>query len=207
MGLAEPLMTRDEYELAFPLLLAHVEVCPLAQEDARLVASERSFYAFDDSADVVLACKPDLATSRGDVLVLTEIKTSMQGGIDSPDDAFSSTLQVPVMLNMLAKGLTRTLGYAHGEVRLEYLTPANGRVWTWSTADPANVDAAASKLRAASAGWHNDHDWPTHPGAHCAWCPVRQWCPDRDVYLQPLSGEGDNPSGPVVLDDDEEPPF
>jgi hypothetical protein len=204
MGVAESLMTRDEYELAFPILLAHLDVCPLAEDDSDFLASERVFYAYDEAADVVVACKPDLATSRHDVLVLTETKTSMQSGPESSDDAFSRTLQVPVMLNMLASGLAVAEGYAKGEVRLEYLTPAGARVWTWSTDNPDQVTDAAAAVHAASATWHFDHEWETRPGAHCAWCPVRQWCPDRDAYLQPLGADA-SLVPPVA--DDEIPPF
>ena len=204
MGLAENLMTRAEYELAFPILLAHLDVCPLAEEGSTFLASERVFYAYDEAADVVVACKPDLATARDGVLVLTETKTSLHSGPESPDDAFSRTLQVPVMLNMLAKGLAATQGYASGEVRLEYLTPTEARVWSWSTDDPEQVRAAEVAVNSAASTWHFDHEWDTKPGAHCAWCPVRQWCPDRDAYLQPL-GASDAPVAVAAVD--EVPPF
>lgn len=209
MGLAEPLMTREEYELAFPLLLSHVEVCQLATEGAALIASERTFHAFDDSAEVVLVCKPDLTTSRGATIVFTEVKTSIHEGPSSANDAFSSTLQVPMMLSMLAKGLAQALGFEAGEVRLEYLTPGEARVWTWSTDDAEQVKAAGRALKGAASSWHTDHEWQTRPGAHCAWCPVRQWCPDRDAYLQPLTGETGTraPDSSVLEVDDEDPPF
>ncbi|MFL6287894.1 MAG: PD-(D/E)XK nuclease family protein [Actinomycetes bacterium] len=204
MGMAAELMTRDEYELAFPILLAHLDVCALAEEGSTLVASERVFYAYDETADVVVACKPDLATARDGALVLTETKTSMQSGPESPDDAFSRTLQIPVMLNLLAKGLAAAEGYSRGEARLEYLTPAGARVWIWSTDDADHVHHAASAVHGAAANWHVDHEWPTRPGAHCAWCPVRQWCPDRDAYLQPIGVDREVVPPAIV---DEEPPF
>jgi hypothetical protein len=212
MGIAKDLMTRDEYETAFPVLLSHVDVCVLAEPSSELVASERVFHIFDTAADVVVACKPDLATSRGDTLVFTETKTSMHAGPDSPDDAFARTLQVPVMLSMLAKGLAEAEGFARGEVRLEYLSPADAKVWTWSTTNDDEVHAAESRMRNAAASWHFDHEWPTRPAAHCAWCPVREWCPDRDVYLQPITaGSGSGSAAPIAaratVDDDEEIPF
>jgi hypothetical protein len=204
MGIAADLMTRDEYELAFPILLSHLDVCALAEKGSTFLASERVFYAYDADADVVVACKPDLATVRDDVLILTEAKTSLHQGPESVDDAFSRTLQVPVMLNMLAKGLAAAEGYARGEVRMEYLTPSEARVWSWSTEDPEQVRLAAAAVNSAAAVWHVDHEWPTRPGAHCAWCPVRQWCPDRDVYLQPI-GADDTPLPSTAAD--ERPPF
>ena len=204
MGMAAELMTRDEYEIAFPILLAHLDVCALADEGSTLVATERVFYAYDETADVVVACKPDLAISHDGALILTETKTSMQSGPESSDDAFSRTLQVPVMLNMLAKGLAVAEGYARGEVRLEYLTPAGAQVWTWSTDEPKQVQHAASAVHGAASTWHFDHEWATRPGAHCAWCPVRQWCPDRDAYLQPI---GIDPDAVPPVAVDEEPPF
>jgi hypothetical protein len=213
MGIAEDLMTREEYEKAFPILLSHVDVCALAEPDSELVASESVFHIFDTAADVVVACKPDLATSRGDTLVLTETKTSMHAGPDSSDDAFARTLQVPVMLSMLANGVASAAGFAQGEVRLEYLTPAGAQVWTWPTSDATQVRNAEARLGSAVASWHVDHEWPTHPAAHCGWCPVRQWCPDRDVYLQPITADSlpgsaaPLASTPTVVDDDEEIPF
>ncbi|HEX5016950.1 MAG TPA: PD-(D/E)XK nuclease family protein [Actinomycetes bacterium] len=209
MGLAEDLMTRDEYALAFPVLLSHLDVCVLGETNQTLVDSERVFHVFDETADVVVACKPDLTTARGDTLVLTEVKSSMHGTPESPQDAFSSTLQVPVMLNMLDKGLATSLGYRRAEVRLEYLTPSGAQVWTWATDDASAISNAEARLRSSAASWHYDHTWRTRPGAHCAWCPVRQWCPDRDVYLEPLTAEAstERDRTPSRIADDEEPPF
>jgi hypothetical protein len=206
MGLAQDLMTRDEYELAFPMLLAHVDVCALSEPDAALVGSEHLFLAYDEVADVVVACQPDLVTERHGTLVLTEVKTSMHAGPESLDDAFGQTLQVPLMLNLLAKVWAPSQGYRRGEVRLEYLTPSGARLWTWCTDDAADVARAESAMRTASEGWHVDHDWTPRPGAHCAWCPVREWCPDRDVYLHPLGAAGAQ-SRPAVAADEDLPPF
>ena len=206
MGMAQELMTREEYELAFPMLLAHVDVCPLAEPDSKLIGSEQLFLSYDDVADVIVASKPDVVTARGDTLVLTEVKTSMHAGPDSPDDAFGQTLQVPLMLNLLAKSWAPAQGYQHGQVRLEYLTPSGAKVWTWSTDSAEDVRRAESTLRSAAGDWHVDHDWSPRPGAHCAWCPVRDWCPDRDLYLQPL-GRPSAPSSQAAPVDDELPPF
>ena len=126
--------------------------------------------------------------------VLTEVKTSMHGGPESPDDAFNRTLQIPLMLSMLSHGLMQSLGYQRAEVRLEYLTPAEARVWIWSTEDAEHIDAAEKALKRATSDWHNDHSWVTRPGAHCAWCPVRQWCPDRDAYLEPQHAASSSPA-------------
>ena len=206
MGIAQDLMTREEYALAFPMLLAHVEVCALSEPGSALVGSEHLFLAYDEEADVVVASRPDLVTARDDTLVLTEVKTSVHAGPDSVDDAFGQTLQVPLMLNLLAKVWASSQGYGRGEVRLEYLTPSGARLWTWNTDDADDVRRAESVLRAASEDWHVDHDWASRPGAHCAWCPVREWCPDRDVYLQPLGAPGGSTTPPAVVDD-ELPPF
>ena len=206
LGLAERLMTREEYELAFPILLSHVEVCELRHTDAELVGSERAFYAFDEDAQVVVVCKPDLTTSRDGVLVLTEVKTSMHGGPESPADAFNRTLQIPLMLSMLTHGLMQNLGYERAEVRLEYLTPAAARVWTWSTTNPEDVNNAEKALKRAATEWHTDHEWATRPGAHCAWCPVRQWCPDSERYLE-VQGADSPAASPGLAVDDEVAPF
>jgi hypothetical protein len=206
LGLAQDLMTREEYELAFPMLVGHVDVCPLAQPGATLVGSEHLLTAYDEVADVVVVSQPDLVTTRERTLVLTEVKTSLHSGPESLDDAFGYTLQVPTMLRLLATGLVASQGLDSGEVRLEYLSPVGAKVWTWSTDSAEDLARAQSILRAAFSAWHVDHDWAPRPGAHCAWCAVREWCPDRDAYLQPLGG-----ADPAVAShwsgDEDRPPF
>jgi hypothetical protein len=204
MGFAESLMTGEEYAEAFPLLVAHVGVCPLAVDAASLMASERTLYSYDEAADVVLVSRPDLMTSDGQTLVLSEVKTSLRQGSESLDDPLSRTLQVPVLLSMLRSGLARSLGFERAEVRLEYLTPAGATVWTWSTDSAEHMDAALARLSSVAGPWHVDHEWQTRPGSHCAWCPVRQWCPDRDVYLLPVTGADAAAGGSGY---EEAPPF
>ena len=83
---------------------------------------------------------------------------------------------------MLNSGLLARYGASTGRVELELLTSSGRFVWTWDTSDPAVARVAAGTVRRAIADWHEDKTWETQPGPYCAWCPVRRWCPDNEVW-------------------------
>ena len=67
-------------------------------------------------------------------------------------------------------------------------------------------------LRARSGGqsadWHEDKTWKTQPGPYCAWCPVRRWCPDNEVWQNgPAKPGQDAAVSPAPVPAPDEPPF
>lgn len=205
-GLADGVLTPGDYALARPYLLGHVDVCPLRVHGAALVAVEETIYGWDASAQVVPATKPDLLYRLGDRLVIRETK-SMQSPPGDKDDAYSRHLQVTFMLALLDAGLQAQYGAAAGAVELEILGPGGPEVWAWNTDDPVEMAVARADVRRAVDDWHTDTTFAAAPGPHCVWCPVRQWCPDRDAYQNGPDGQlGAAPDG-WNDDEDEPPPF
>src|SRR5262249_21592172 len=95
---------------------------------------------------------------------------------------YDKHLQIPFLITMLNSGLLAAHHTRTGAVELELLTENERFLWSWDASDPAIADVAAGTIRRAAQDWHNDSTWNTQPGPYCAWCPVRQWCPDRDVW-------------------------
>ena len=92
-------------------------------------------------------------------------------------------------------------------VELELLINSSSFVWTWDASDPAVARVAAGTVRRAAADWHEDKTWETRPGPYCAWCPVRRWCPDSEVWQNGPAQPGQNVvmSSPPVPAPDEAP--
>jgi hypothetical protein len=181
LGLADGWLTETEYEVAYPFLRQHAGRCPLTG-DAALIVADDNVYGYDHDAEVVPVIRPDLMYRAGDRLVIREFKTAEQPYEVGRAEAYEKHLQVPFSIAMLDAGLARRYGAASGTVEVELLTAAGQSIWTWDAADPAVTAAAAETVDRATADWHQDGTWSTAPGPHCAWCPVRRWCPDSDVW-------------------------
>lgn len=206
LGLVDGVLTAAQYALAYPYLVHHVGSCPLADPATVLVAVEDTVHGYDHDAEVVAVTRPDLVYRRDDELVVREFKTAAAAYPDGRDNAFDRHLQVPFTLRMLESGLLAHHGAATGTVEVELLTPEGQQVWQWSTESAATMAIAAGEIERITDGWHDDSTWATTPGPHCTWCPVREWCPDRDVWetTRPRGGEDTGASPPRI---DEPPPF
>jgi hypothetical protein len=204
LGLADGWLAEAEYEAAYPFILQHVGQCPLA-EDATLILADDNVYGYDHNAEIVPAIRPDLMYRAGDRLVIREFKTAEQPYESGKADAYEKHLQIAFDITMLNAGLARHYGAASGTVEVELLTAAGRSVWTWDAGDPAVAAVAVGTVSRAIADWHEDSIWTTKPGPHCAWCPVRRWCPDSDVWQSraatpavlapapPAAGDGEPP--------------
>ena len=208
LGLADGRLSPGDYALAHPYLVHHVGNCPLAVDEATVVAVEQTVYGWDDAAQVVPVTKPDLVYRLGDRLIIRETKSMQSMPIDQ-HDAYSRHLQVPFMLVLLASGLEAEHGATAGAVELEILGPDGAEMWAWETDDPVVMAVARADVRRAVEDWHVDTTWDTRVGPHCAWCPVREWCPDRDVWQGSRAGATPvrSPADPSYDDDEEPPPF
>jgi hypothetical protein len=204
IGLAAELMSAEEYAVAYPFLRHHVATCPLAAESVEVVDVETSLFGFDAAADVIAVTKPDLIYRIGDRLVVREFKTSSSLPSGGAGQAYGQTHQVQFLLAMLSAGVTETYGAAEATVGVEVLTPEAGEVYAWDLEEPGLVPEARSDLALAVAGWHDDSTWETRIGAHCEWCPVRQWCPDGEVFQN--AGATSTKSTEPVFDPSDDPP-
>ena len=208
LGLAEGVLTEAEYETAYPFLLQHAGRCPLADETSSVVLVDENIYGYDHDAEVVPVIRPDLLYRAGDRLVIREFKTAERPYESGRDEAYDRHLQVPFAIAMLNSGLLARYGASSGMVELELLTGSDRFVWTWDADDPAVARVAAGTVRRAVADWHEDKIWETQPGPHCAWCPVRRWCPDNEVWQNgPAKPSQDAAVSPVPVPAADEPPF
>ena len=203
MGVAQGVMTPEEYAVAYPFLRHHVATCPLAADSVEVLAVEESAFGFDADADVVTVTKPDLVYRVGDRLVIREFKTSSSLPKGGAEQIYGQTTQIAFLLSMLSSGLKDAYGAADATVEVEVLTPGGSELYAWDLDDDEVLTMAREDLASAAGRWHFDSTWETNPGDHCLWCPVSQWCPDSEAFQTAAVGTG------PVLDpiDDPPPPF
>lgn len=182
LGLADGVLTEAEYEIAYPFLMQHAGQCPLAAEMSSPVLADENIYGYDHDAEVVSVIRPDLLYHTGNCLVIREFKTAAQPYESGRDEAYDKHLQIAFDIAMLNSGLLARYGANTGRVELELLINSSSFVWIWDASDPAVAQVAAGTVRRAAADWHEDKTWKTRPGPYCAWCPVRRWCPDNEVW-------------------------
>jgi hypothetical protein len=181
LGLAEGVLTEEEYETAYPFLVQHAGQCPLG-DDAVPVVADENVYGYDHQAEVVPALRPDLMYRTGSRLAIREIKTSEKPYTGGRAEAYDRFLQIPFSIAMLNAGLLRHYGAATGVVELELITKSESLVWRWDASSPVIARVAAGDVARAAADWHQDHTWQTQPGPYCDWCPVHRWCPDSEAW-------------------------
>ncbi|MEV6979927.1 PD-(D/E)XK nuclease family protein [Sphaerisporangium sp. NPDC051017] len=180
IGSIAEVLSLEDYTAAYPFLVQHVARCPLGDPGIRVRTIEESVYGLDLAAQVIAATKPDMLYSRGDRLVAREVKTSTDFPAQGRDEAYSQNLQIPFLLTMITNGLSAWYGATAGTVELEWLTPDGSEVWSWDSDHQLTVRVAQGDIRREADAWHNDRAWNSRPGPHCTWCPVREWCPDKD---------------------------
>ena len=208
LGLADGVLTEAEYEIAHPFLSQHVSQCPLSAPEAEVVAVEIDMYGYDHDAEVVPVTRPDLVYRVDDVLVVREVKTAREQYGSGKDEAYDRHLQIPFLITMLNSGLLAQYGARAGAIEVELLTSTQHCVWSWDPSDPTVAAVAAGTIRRAVEGWHTDSAWDTHPGPYCAWCAVREWCPDRDLWQERASAtEGAETPTVTTGSDEDAPPF
>ncbi|MEU7863837.1 PD-(D/E)XK nuclease family protein [Nonomuraea sp. NPDC049141] len=192
IGLAAGVLSSEEYAAAYPFLCHHIDNCPLANDGSTALIVDQNIYGFDHLADVTVVSKPDLIYRIGDTLVAREVKTTARIDLVEKNAAYDRYFQVPFMLTMLLAGLAERFNAQNSKVELEILTPDNSYNWTWGSGDPIISAVAAGDVRRAASEWHRDNVWETRPGPQCSWCPVAQWCPDRDVWKETPKAEGNH---------------
>jgi len=207
LGLVVGVLTEEEYEVAYPFLAQHAGRCPLPADAGRPALVEENIYGYDHDAEVVPVIRPDLVYRAGDRLVIREFKTAEKPYESGRDEAYDKHLQIAFEITMLNSGLLAHFGASSGIVELELLTDSDQHVWTWDVSDPVAAGLAAGTVRRAATGWHDDKSWKTEPGPYCVWCPVRRWCPDREVWQAgpAITGLGTSAASPAASGGDEPP--
>jgi hypothetical protein len=175
-------MDAADYAIAHPYLRHHVASCPLATDGVTYVDSESAIHGFDHDAEVIAVTKPDLLFRVGDRLVAREVKTTGTLPAGGADDIYADNLQVPFLLSMLAAGVAEAHGCTTATVEVEMLTTEASEIYAWDLDEPGLAETVRADVAAAARDWHVDAEWRTRVGPHCAWCPVRRWCPDRQAY-------------------------
>ncbi|MFP8905519.1 PD-(D/E)XK nuclease family protein [Streptomyces atacamensis] len=185
-GSSAPSIDEEEYSEVRDYIFQHVNSCALGQ-GARVIASEAPIYGYDAKADVIIASKPDLLYIDSDeTFVIRETKTTTLDIPQNANEAFDKFFSIPWLLNLFASGYRGPYQSENARLELEVLTPEEGRVFTWDLSDSGLLRMAKAEVRLRARAWHRDTTWSSTPGAHCKWCPVRQWCPDAST-----AGEAD----------------
>jgi hypothetical protein len=205
LGLADGVLMEADYKIAYPFLLQHIEHCPLHEGIPVLV--EQDVYGYDHPAEVVAVTRPDLVYQVGDKLVIREFKTAEQPYESGRDEAYDRHLQIAFQITLLNSGLLARYGATSGMVELELMTGSGRFLWTWNASDAAVARAAAGDVRRAVQDWHRDSTWKTQIGPHCAWCPVRRWCPDSDKWETAAPGSVANSASQAEEQATDQVPF
>jgi len=171
-----------DYQLADSYLRAHMTCCPLRDGPLQSLAAERTLYAYDSVADVVIATKPDATWLRDDTLVLHEIKSTQELPDLTADEILTRFLAVSWDLVALESGLISHFGASCGEVQLEVLSPARARIFTYRTDDKLLMKMARGQVRRLATKWLTDETWTASPNIGCGSCAVRRWCSSRDAW-------------------------
>jgi hypothetical protein len=181
-GLADSGLTRDDYNLAHPYLVHHVDSCPLHHEGLTDWIPERRAVMFDPDADIVVVSTPDLIcrVEEGGPPLWRETKTA---GI-TPSDVIEAMQRYPAFalnIAMLAAQV-QARSFESAYIELEVLTPQSGRTFNVSTSE-GQIVAEAQKLVADIANRYvRDLTFAPKPSGLCATCSAHRWCnPPTDM--------------------------
>ncbi|WP_406314208.1 PD-(D/E)XK nuclease family protein [Streptosporangium sp. NBC_01639] len=172
---AGPAVSRDDYRQAWPYLLQHLRVCPLAGGGVTHVTPEPRVAAYDSDADVLVVANPDLIRRVNGRLVYREQKTSAVHRGITAENALDLVPQLALAVCLIADG---AFGDTGGLVELEQLTPASGDVVTFNAGDPEVLATARAVVSDRARAWHRDVAFRPTPGPWCRVCPMTRWCPD-----------------------------
>lgn len=181
LGLAEGVVPREGYRLAYPFLREHIEVCPVPRDASSVISLERTVHGYDSACDIVVTARPNMMLRDENKLIVYEVKSTQRPLPADADEARARYLDVAFDLVMLRAGLMAHHSADTGQVNLEVLTPSGARVFEYRTDDATLMVMADGRIRNLARAWLGDEDWRTAPSPHCKWCPVRRWCTDGNV--------------------------
>ncbi|WP_328499749.1 PD-(D/E)XK nuclease family protein [Streptomyces sp. NBC_00457] len=173
-------MSEEEYGEIQPFLAQHVQNCPV-ETGSQIISIEAPLYGYDASADVVIASTPDMVFVDADgSLVIRESKTTNRDIPEDDAEAFDRFFASAWLLNLFASGYRGPYQSTSARLELEVISADDGKVFTWDLNDSGVLRMAKKEVRQRAKDWHRDTTWEATPGKHCAWCPVKRWCPEAD---------------------------
>ena len=191
----------DQYRLARPYLLHHLDGCPLLDSEVGDVVSEQSLTVVDTDANIVFATRLDLTGQLGTAgRFVRETKTVNPDRLPEDErDLITYFPQVAFPIVALAAGLDPISGRdtgapIAGRVELELLHHAYGTVIGFDVSDPDVLQRARVSIAQDVDMVIHDIEHQPRPGWQCRWCDVRDWCPAKSVVEIQLSDELD-PTG------------
>jgi hypothetical protein len=185
IGLADGLMTAEEYRAVRSFLLGHLKVCPLeGPPPATDIRPEPVVAVHDPDADVVVVAEPDLIRRVDGRVVYREQKTASRPVDMSGADALRRFPQLALAVCLIAAGVFESTAEAEdgtvgGFVELEVMTPEDATVLTFDASDPGVLTVARDVVTGSIREWHRDTEFRATPGDWCAVCPAARWCPDK----------------------------
>ncbi|MFH9960343.1 PD-(D/E)XK nuclease family protein [Streptomyces mirabilis] len=173
-------MSEEEYAEIEPFLAQHVQTCPV-NPGSQIISIEAPLYGYDAPADVVIASTPDLVfVDANGSLVIRETKTTSRDIPEDSAEAFDQFFASAWLLNLFASGYRGPYQSTSARLELEVISASGSKVFTWDLNDAGVLRMAKKEVRQRAKAWHRDTTWEANPGKHCAWCPVKRWCPEAD---------------------------
>lgn len=161
-ALGDPLLNRA--------LARHVEVCP-GGRGARYLGGELNLLWAPRRERLLLHGRLDALWEWPDgVLEIRDYKTGATGDDLSRD--FAARVYA-----LLVAADPRWRGTRH-VVRVTFERLLDDPVEVSVDADAAFLRDAVAAVRSFAERLRGETDWPAHAGAHCAWCPYRESCPE-----------------------------
>ena len=185
----------EQYAVARPYLLSHVEHCLLGFAGLGNVQVEPRHVAYDADADVVLVAEPDLTLRSGTAgPVWRETKTTTRLLPASAQEALNAYPAFAFNVALLAAGIEGN-AREDGVAELEVLAPAHideggavqgrGAVFVVSLAEGPLVALAQRLVAGIARAWSQDLRFEPRPSTACETCPVYGWCLPPEVAVPP----------------------
>lgn len=167
----------EEGRIGAVMLRRHAQVCPRHTAAPGSLRSEPALTFLDSDANVVVQASPDLLYREEDAMVWRETKT-LRRMPSANTDLFVRYPQLALAVVLLAEGALDNDPLS-SRVELEILTPGTVDIIPFDPGDPGEVAAARALLHELAGAWYQDDTLAPRPGAHCTYCPVSRWCPER----------------------------
>jgi hypothetical protein len=166
---------------AAAMLGHHTSVCPAGEADAGSQVTQRTHVILDTDTQILLVTRPDSEYKLDGDTIWRETKTR---AVTRPRDALYL-----VQEDLTAAAYVVHLASVAGPqacLEWEELTPEAAEVTVLLLDDSVLIDQARHVLAGAVADLLRDEVRAPNPGAPCAGCGAKRWCPAARAPAQPL---------------------